>query len=245
MNYSYVKEKFLEYVNCFDVNNSEIALKIEHSMQTGELANTFAFLLKLNKEETELIKVISILHDIGRFEQLAEYHTYSDYKSVDHGDLGVKILFEDGLIKKFIETRECDEIIYDAIKIHNKYEIPHSIADKNLKFVKLIRDIDKIDIFRVMTTHKVNELKAPMRDVTLKTFYNKKTLLNKDCKNTSDKTINQMALIFDLNFKESIDVLNDNQYYKNFIDSIDVSKKNEEEFNKMKKFVRDNTNLNI
>ena len=36
--------------------------------------------------------VIGLLHDIGRFEQEAQYHTFNDFKSMDHGDYGAEYL---------------------------------------------------------------------------------------------------------------------------------------------------------
>ena len=54
-----------------------------------------------------------MLHDIARFEQVKRYHTFVDRNSVNHGELGVKILFEEGLIRNFIEEYNK---IYEKVK---------------------------------------------------------------------------------------------------------------------------------
>ena len=68
-------------------------------------------------EDENLAKLIALLHDIGRFEQIRLYHTFSDKDSINHAEFGAKLLFEDGLIRKFVETDKYDKIIKNAISI--------------------------------------------------------------------------------------------------------------------------------
>ena len=56
----------------------------------------------LSKEDMETVRVCALFHDIARFEQAKEFGDYRDYKNIDHAELGVKILFENNLIRKFI-----------------------------------------------------------------------------------------------------------------------------------------------
>ena len=49
----------------------------------------------------ESIILIGLLHDIARFEQYTKYKTFRDSISIDHGDLGVEILFEEKEIEKY------------------------------------------------------------------------------------------------------------------------------------------------
>ncbi len=73
--------------------------------------------LNLTSEEAVLAQLIALLHDIGRFEQLRIYNTFRDIDSIDHAELGIKILFKDGIIRNFIKETKYDDIIYKAIKI--------------------------------------------------------------------------------------------------------------------------------
>lgn len=44
--------------------------------------------LPLSESDRELAYLCAVYHDIGRFEQLKRYHTFLDYKSIDHAQLG-------------------------------------------------------------------------------------------------------------------------------------------------------------
>lgn len=68
------------------------------------LAKLIASKSNFNKEDIELATIAGLLHDYARFEQWTKYHTHDDSKSVDHGDLAVKILFPDE-IKKYIDNK--------------------------------------------------------------------------------------------------------------------------------------------
>ena len=94
-----------------------------------------------------------MLHDIGRFEQVRLYHTFNDGKSVNHAEIGVKILFEDGLIREFIEDKQYDEIIKIAILNHNRQAIETGLTERQLLHSKIIRDADKIDIYYSLTIY--------------------------------------------------------------------------------------------
>ena len=130
-----------------------IDLKIRHTYGVVELSEYIVKDLKLSDEDISLAMLIGLLHDIARFEQAKEYGDYRDYVTLDHADLGVKILFEDGLIRKFVNDNKYDSIIMKAIKNHNKLCIDETdMNDRELLHAKIIRDADKTDNFRVKTS---------------------------------------------------------------------------------------------
>ena len=53
-------------------------------------------------------------------------------KKIEHAEFGVKLLFEDNLITKFIEDRKYDKIIGKAIYNHNKFKIEIKIKKSEL-----------------------------------------------------------------------------------------------------------------
>ena len=85
-------EKFKEYVDSFEKEDA-IKYKYNHSLRVMDLSIDIAKSLKLNEEDLKLVKLIGLLHDIGRFEQVKRYHTFIDKNSINHGELGVEILF--------------------------------------------------------------------------------------------------------------------------------------------------------
>ena len=142
-----IMSKFDNHVDNFDKNDSMIKLRFYHSYRVMDLCRQIAENLKLSDEDTQLAMTIGLLHDYARFEQWKNYETFSDIKSIDHGDLGVKLLFEDKEIEKFGIKEEYYSVIYDAIKYHNKYSYPDDLDERNKLFCKIIKDADKLDIF--------------------------------------------------------------------------------------------------
>ena len=142
---------YKEYISNYNPENPKIALKIAHIFRTAEKAKKIAINLNLSEEDVELAELIGMLHDIGRFEQLKRYNTYNDRESINHGEYGAKILFEDRLIEKIIDDRQYDRIIYLAVINHNRDNIEEGLNERELLHCKIIRDADKWDIFYVET----------------------------------------------------------------------------------------------
>ncbi len=140
-------ENFLNYVSNYDTENKElIVLKLEHSLRVCENSKFLAEQLGLEKREVELASKIGLLHDIGRFEQIRKYGSLKPVSEFDHGKVGVKILFEDGLISDFETDENLYPLISFAIENHNRLKIESTSDEKKKKFAKLVRDVDKIDI---------------------------------------------------------------------------------------------------
>ena len=85
---------FREYANTFDMTDQRIKQKYNHSIRVMNLCEKYAKMLCFSDEEVYLAKVIGLLHDFGRFEQLKRFDSYSD-KNIDHAVLGVNLLFDE------------------------------------------------------------------------------------------------------------------------------------------------------
>lgn len=196
-------DEFINYVSNYDLNNIKIKLKYDHSIRVMNLMIKYAKELGFASYEVELASVIGLLHDIGRFEQLKEYDSFNDKETIDHATLGVKLLFEDNLIKKFWSNKDDYELIKFAIENHNKLNIEKCNNEKFLKYAKLIRDTDKIDILCVYGVS--DELKVRSENISIS-----KPILNciKDNKTVSYDLINNkndelsvsFSYIFDINY---------------------------------------------
>ena len=64
------------------------------------------------------------------------------------------ILFEEGLIREFIEEDTYDTIIKNAIEQHNKYKVEEGFSEEEFFYIHMIRDADKLDHFRVKDVEK-------------------------------------------------------------------------------------------
>ena len=215
---------YKEYISNYNTDNPKIALKIAHIFRTAEKAKKIAINLELEKEDIQLAELIGMLHDIGRFEQLKQYNTYNDRKSINHGEYGAKILFEDRLIEKFIDDRQYDRIIYLAILNHNRDKIEDGINERELLHCKIIRDADKWDIFYV-EAFESNEaiwgVKEPIFDneVTPEIFdgYMKTGRIDYSKKKVKEDTlITYLSYFFDIYFDYTLE----NIQKENYIDAI-------------------------
>ena len=224
---------FDEYVNTFDIHNDKVRLKHIHTFEVVKNSETLAKKLNLNEEDIYLAKLIGLLHDLGRFEQVTKYDTFRDF-DMDHADFGIKLLFEQNMIRKFISDNKYDEIIYNAIKYHNKLEIPSNLDERTILFCKIIRDADKIDIYRVRTDEYENLFLDEVSGYVLKEFNSNEIINYRYVKNKSDSLMVVFAFFFDINFKESFEMLKETKIFDNFINSIKVSENNVGLFEKIK-----------
>lgn len=237
MDYNKAINTFENYIKNYDLNNHKIKLKYKHTYQVAEISELLATSLNLSEEDIKLAKLIGLLHDIGRFEQARRFDNFKD-KDFGHADYGVKILFEDNLIRDFITSNKYDKIIYNAVKYHNKISIPNNLDEKILMFCKIIRDADKIDIFRVMSTEYEKNLIENIKTEIVNSFDSERPVDYNLIDNKSEKIILDFALIFDINYKESFKILKYKNYLEDFIDSINVSGNNKYLFNKIVDKVR-------
>ncbi len=228
INIEKAKEAFAKYVSNYNAEDEKIAIKIKHTYRVVESSEYIAKNIGLEQEDIKLSMLIGILHDIGRFEQAKQYHTFVDSKSFDHADFGVEILFKDNLIREFIEDTKYDNIIRKAIQNHNKYKIEEGMDERELLHSKIIRDSDKIDNLNLIYLERLevfpNRGGIPVERITdkvFKEFIKHRTILNADRITNLDYWISYIAWIFDLNFDASIQLVKERDYINPFIDYID------------------------
>lgn len=74
---SKVLRAFSDYVEAYDSCNQRITLKIEHSKRVAGLCERIAESNGLKQDDLDLAWTIGLLHDMGRFEQLRRWGTFS------------------------------------------------------------------------------------------------------------------------------------------------------------------------
>ena len=231
MDFELAEKSFQEYLKNYDTNDGSIALKIKHTYEVVKKSEYIANGLGLDKENIELAKIIALLHDIGRFEQIKEFGEFND-KKIEHAEFGVKVLFDNGLIRKFIDEDKYDNIIYKAIYNHNKYKIEENLNEKELLQCKIIRDADKLDNFRVKEKDKLenifpkiyNEKTINYETISEKVyedFMQHKCIKLEDRKTIIDYWVCVIAFIFDLNFNISLQYVKENNYIDILVNRIE------------------------
>ena len=231
MNYNKALGAFKEYLKDYNIEDGSINLKIIHTYEVVKVSEYIAKNLNLSDEDIELAKIIALLHDIGRFEQIKVFGEFND-KLMEHALFSVKVLFEDNLIRKFIEDDSYDNIIKVAIYNHNKYKIEDGLNERELLHSKIIRDADKLDNFRVRQIDKIEDMfpkiynkdtinYESISDKVYSDFLSHKCIKLEDRKTIIDYWVCVIAFVFDLNFDVSLKYVNDNNYINIMIDRIE------------------------
>ena len=146
-----ISQWFEEYTESFKKNGElepMLRLKKKHSMRVAQISAAIAESMEWNESGDSLkAYAVGLLHDTGRFPQYRDYGTFLDSASIDHGDLSAEIL------EKYFPWEDESEtkfLVISAVKYHNKKDIPTNISLSAYKWAALIRDADKIDIFRMV-----------------------------------------------------------------------------------------------
>ena len=207
------QKAFQKYISHYDMDIPSIRLKVIHTYKVMECSEYLCQQLHLSKEDTALASLIALLHDIGRFEQWMRFQSFADYKTIDHALFSSQLLFQDGLIREFIDDDCYDMIIQHAIEQHNRYQIEEGFDERTLLFIHLIRDADKLDNFRVKEEEKIeNILYVSLEEVNQENispeiyqqFSHQELIYAPYRKTHIDMWLSYIAFIFDLHFIESI-----------------------------------------
>jgi len=214
---------------------SNIQLKIDHCYRvSGEIKN-IGISLGLTKEELLLCEILGLVHDVGRFEQYHTYKTFVDSKSENHALLGKKVLDESGVLRD-LERKDRDLILF-AVSHHNFKILPESDSGRNIFLTKLLRDADKLDIFRVVTDYYENhgggtnpgiELDLPVSDEispeVIKDIRERRMVEISNLRTSTDFKILQLGWIFDINFPYTFLSIKNRRYIERICAALPDSK---------------------
>ena len=245
-----VEDTFKKYTDNYDTSDEKIKLKVDHTYRVAALSERIAISLGLDKADTDLAWLIGMLHDIGRFEQLKNYGTFSDADSIDHAHYGVELLFDEGLIWKFIDKtkpkadieddksedklkKEFSEldILKTAIFNHSAYRIEEGLPEKVQMFCNIIRDADKIDILKVnydVTTEALKNSKVTGEDMPA--FMEHHAELRSLKKTPIDNLVGHAALVFELVYNESFKIVKEQGYLKKMLSFKSANKETVKQF---------------
>lgn len=245
-----VKEAFAAYVRNYDAEDQKIWLKIQHTYRVAGICEQIAAEIGLSEYDRDLAWLIGMLHDIGRFEQLKRYGTFVDADSIDHAHFGVQLLFQDGLIREFIEMPEAMEMQGDLEVIrlsvwnHSAYRIQEDIDGRTMLFCKIIRDADKMDIFRVAYDTPIEvlyqctkeEFQRSSISPDVRMAYEEGHAVLRSLKKTPvDFLVGHIALAFELEFSASRKIANDQGYLQKLLSFQPERPDTAAQFEKMRK----------
>lgn len=226
---------FNAYLDSFkDLNENQLRnynIKRDHSFRVADISLLLAEKLGLNEAQTEIVYLAALFHDIGRFKQLAEFDTFNDEKSVDHAEYSIKVLKDEIIFENLGFGNE--EIIYKAIINHNKYKIQEGLTENELLYARLLRDADKLDIYKVLSDYYANRSNTPNHTLTwnmpkgnsvtgavAKEILAGKLVSKRNLHSEVDVKIMQLSWVYDINFKPSFEYLLKNRYLEKIYNTL-------------------------
>lgn len=186
-----------------------IVLKEKHTWKVTNNCERLAKHLGLNEHDKLLAKMIGLFHDVGRFRQFTIYRTFNDALSENHAKLGLSVIKDLSFMKKLSEDDLAT--LNFAIGNHNAKEIAPTDNKRFLSFAKLIRDADKIDIYRVLKPYL-----GPTDGTGCSPDFVELFVQGKQCDYTKmrtqdDRKLVRLMWVYDINYAWSLQqIINDN-----------------------------------
>lgn len=292
INREHIKNTFQEYTDRYDSTDPKIKLKIDHTYRVADLCERIAKSLDLAQEDIDLAWLSGMLHDIGRFEQLRRYHTFSDAQSIDHARFAVELLYEDGLIADYVpeismvkiaanagamgdgidsadkegaaeqmsgdgsstglsEDMPLSDVLQTlriAIGEHSAYRIQEGLDERTQMFCHILRDADKVDIFRVICDTPMEEvygfqtediLRSGITPEVQQAFQEHHAVLRSLKKQPADYVVAHGSLAFELVYQESLRIAKEQGYLAQMMSFRSENPETAKEFEHLRKDLKD------
>jgi putative nucleotidyltransferase with HDIG domain len=184
-------------------------LKYQHSINVASIAKLIAEYVTPSRIHQQWVEIAALYHDLGRYEQFLQYGTFNDQISLDHATLGVEIIQKLGMFAEL--QSEEQEMLFQAIENHNKKAISPTISPEAELVCKIIRDADKMDILKMLSSHFQTGKYDPVISLGLPDEKNYNPLVVSDLlsarsvdftrmKSLNDFKLVSLGWVYDLNF---------------------------------------------
>ena len=206
---------FEDYAQGFDLSEPMLEMKYRHSYDVMRAGEELVQALGWETAEAGVGVAACLLHDTGRFSQYRDFRTYHDGGSVDHGDRGHAVLTAE--FPRRLADAEARSAILESVRWHNKRELSGDLDERVLPFCRLVRDADKLDVFRLvqrcmaegreaelLPSHRLGE---PLSEALLDEVEQTGRGSYKNASSMLDYLLIQMTWTLDLNYAPSRDIL--------------------------------------
>ena len=235
---TYLQSWFSDYVSNFYSQTRDrqsdwaFKLKEEHSWRVREETIHISHRLHLPKNDIVIAEILGLFHDIGRFHQYEKYGTFRDDLSENHAKIGARIVLHSEILKDL--NAEEKNIIINGILHHNIHSLPADLDPRCLFFCKLLRDADKLDIWRVIINYhykerdnnyqSILELGLPdtsgYSDTVLNDLYSSQTSKASDIKNLNDFKLLQIGWVYGINFNPTLQEIKKRNYVEDIASTL-------------------------
>jgi len=236
---THLKNWFADYVSGYYTADSEynraIRLKEEHTKRVCDNIVMLGKSLDISEQEMLLAETMALLHDIGRFKQYAINGTFNDMDSVNHARLGLQQIGIHKILRIFSKYEK--RLIAKAVAYHNVAVLPNAEDKKILFFMRLLRDADKLDIWKVVIDYYHERKKNPSTTIELglpdehtcspkilQALMEHRLARIEHLKTLNDFKLLQIGWVFDLNFVPSFQALQNRKYIEQIASILPQSK---------------------
>ncbi len=226
-----------------------IDLKREHTERVVREIIRLGNELKLDEYALNLAGVIALFHDIGRFEQYKRYQTFSDARSEDHALLGIRVLEENDVLGAL--ENNTQKLILCAIEYHNRPFLPDWESKTCLFYSRLIRDADKLDIWKVVLDYynrsnggKNTSIELELPDTpeiskeVFDSLMHRQIVYTKHVRNLNDFKLLQAGWIYDINFEPAFRTVRKRGYLESLRKALPDTEQIHEIFKVMDDYMR-------
>jgi hypothetical protein len=201
-----------------------VKLKINHTFRVCHDNEILCTAINADSEIIFMSTIVALLHDVGRFEQFQKYNTFADRYSVNHATLAIEIIERYNLLAD-LSSLESDTILA-AIRMHNIRELPADLDERQGLFCNLVRDADKIDIYKITAEYYINPNSAEseimsigikdipeISDEVCEAIINQKNVDFSIMRSLNDFKLVQLGWVYDFNFPVSLSIIKSRGHY--------------------------------
>jgi len=229
--YKQIVRWFKGYAGAFAGENADdnyaYQLKEVHTYRVCANIALLSRRLNLTLGDTLLARTSALLHDVGRFNQYRRYKTFNDRNSCDHAELGIAALSSHDVLS--ICPAAERKLIRDAVRYHNAAVLAPDRSERVLFFTRLLRDADKLDIWKVFCDHyrecRLHPDRDPNRTIVLElpdrpecsqavltALQQGHFARTEDLRTIIDFKLLQISWVYDLNFRPAFELLRRREY---------------------------------
>lgn len=193
-----------DFIELYGAKDLKINARAIHTRNVAQTCEAIALGLGMTGYDVDLAWTIGYLHDFARFGQIRLTDSVKDTKKFDHARFGARLLFTHGLINDIIPNfgkmpTEDMRVIELAILYHSALDIPDDLTEREAIYCNLIRDADKIDIFRVIVTEPYEEIYGVSREELQASSFSPEITAAFDKRTTAEfrlvKTVGDLRLV--------------------------------------------------
>jgi len=213
---------FDAYVQTYNDIDAEgyrnILLKVEHTRKVCEIMALLTAGEGLTAEESQIASAVALLHDVGRFPQFRRWRTFRDSDSDNHARLGIEVLREQAVLDGLPAGERL--MIEEAVRFHNLLALPLRFSSPDPRYIRLIRDADKLDIWRVFLDYfrQPDDLRPSavtlgfpdlpgVTPACVRELAAGRVIRLEDVRVLNDFKLLQISWVYDLNFRSSYKLL--------------------------------------